>query len=108
MKLEDCIDDPKFRQAFVEHEISALQRVIQGNDNMVYHNDGKISILNQIKEDLELTDKETDVINEHLTALHSVNGDLKKQSTRLQTMIDIYEKFRDKFSNNSKSNLKLA
>jgi hypothetical protein len=108
MKIEECIDDPQFRVAFVEHEVSGLQEVINGNKNILYHNEGKLSILEQIKKNILLDNEELNVINEHLDAVKFVSSDIKKQNNRLNIMINIYNKFLNKKEVLMCNNLKLV
>lgn len=104
MKMEECHNDPKFRVAFVEEHIRGLNSIIDNNSNAIYHNESSISILEEIKQVIELQEFEVDVVNEHLNALRTVNKDLLKQKDRLKIMIDIYEKFL-LFKNNKKLKL---
>ena|SRR4030042_1515173 len=94
MKTEDCIKDPKFRKEFIIHEMENLGKVIDGNNNMLYHNDAKLSILQEIRDKLELTEEEDGVVEEHMGALEGLRGDVGIQSERLQMMIKIYDKFK--------------
>jgi hypothetical protein len=105
MKMEDCINDPKFRKEFILHEVDNLKKVIDGNGNMLYHNSAKISILKEIRDKLNLTSEEDGIVLEHMSALEGLEDDVSFQSSRLETMIKIYEKFKREIL---ESNLKLA
>lgn len=104
MKMEECHNDPKFRVAFVEEHIRGLNSIMDNNNNAIYHNESSISILEEIKQTIELQESEIDVVNEHLNALRTVNKDLSKQKDRLKIMVDIYEKFLS-FKSNKKLKL---
>ncbi len=104
MELRECIDDPEFRVQFAIEEKDGLEKVVEGNKNMTYHNEAKISILTELGEGMELTDEEEDVLVEHIGTLTSINQDIVVQSKRLGIMVSLYEKFIKK--NGSK--LKLA
>jgi len=105
MKLEDCINDPKFRREFVTHEMDNLKKTVEGNENMLYHNDAKISILQEILDKLDLTKEEEGIVKEHMGALKGIKSDVNDQSARLDIMVEIYRKFKKRVLDN---NLKLA
>lgn len=95
MELQECINDPLFRKEFVLHEIEALKGAIDGNENILYHNDAKLSILDEIKEKLSLTEIEKAEIDEHITALRSIRSEATEQNRKLQILVNIYEKFQN-------------
>jgi len=103
MRPEDCIRDSKFRKEFINHEVVNIKKVVDGNKNLVYHNEAKISILEEIKKE-KLTDVERDIVEEHLGALITLKDDVEKQNERLLIMVEIYNKFID----GSNKNLKLT
>lgn len=105
MELQDCIKDPKFRREFVSHEIDNIKKTVDGNSNMLYHNDAKISILQEILDKVELTKEEEGIVEEHMGALQGLKSDVNIQSDRLKIMVDIYDKFKKRILDN---NLKLA
>jgi hypothetical protein len=102
MNIEDCIDDPNFREAFVEKEIEALNEIIEGNNNVHYYNEAKISIFNQMLKEQMLEGEELTVVNEHLSTLINVNNDLIKQKERFISMINAYANFLEYIKNNKK------
>ena len=102
MKPDECLRDPKFRREFINHEMVNLKKVVDGNKNLAFHNEAKVSILEEIKKG-GLTDTEMDIVEEHLGALMTLSDDLEKQNERLLIMVEIY----DKFVNASINSLKL-
>jgi hypothetical protein len=93
MKMEECINDPKFRQAFVEEQNKILKNIIFSDNNIIYHNDALISILEEIKSILQLEDKELEILEEQLNELKNMNLELYKQKNRIDTMVSTYNKY---------------
>jgi len=108
MRIEDCINDPEFRVAFVEKEIEALKEIIEGNKNVYYYNEAKISIYKQMVDTLKFEDKDFNIMDEHLKTLVTVNEDISKQKDRFLNMISMYEKFLVCIKNSKKEVLKLV
>lgn len=104
MELKECIKDREFRKEFVNYEISGLKEIVDGNKNALYHNEAKLSIMEEVQRKVELTPFELDVLKEHMTCLKQINAETEIQNTRLQALIGVYEKY----TNSLNCNLKLS
>ncbi|MFA7144751.1 MAG: hypothetical protein WC088_05780 [Candidatus Izemoplasmatales bacterium] len=93
MKMEECYNDPQFRIEFIKEYVKALRSIIDNNNNAIYYNKSSISILEEIKNSVVLTEEENIVINENLSSLENDSKDLNKQKDKLKTMSSICEKF---------------